>query len=748
MSAPKTTARPVTTAQRRQWLRVSAAVLGLLFAILFFPRAFLLPWWPKTQDAPWFLLSAVAYVSGIAFLLMLGRQFARLYVERRANVLGARFRTKLVLSAFALSLLPVLCMFYFTQALLNRTLQSWFSQPMVTVSQDIRGISELIANRMQTRLRRDSQRLLRDPAIARALARPGQPGLQPALAAFLRRSRWPGAFAVISQVNGSVLARVHAPPDWRELPPNPLPAGAQAKPKPEYLTMRLPLAGPRRPAYLELGRPLPARLTARLRQLRADYARYQQLNLRRRTLHRIYTGYLLLLTAAVLFVATWFALFLSKLITVPVAALAEATREISSGNLRHRIEIDAKDEIGQLVTSFNRMAEELETGREQLEAAGRSLREANRELERRRQQVEVLLEQQPAAVFTCTRTGILERRNPGLERMFGPAALEARHWRDLLDPQSRQALEHLCRKAGRLGAAAGQLEIQLQNGRSMSAAATVAPIPLEGAGTSGSGFIVVLEDLTDLLRMQQTAAWREVARRMAHEIKNPLTPIRLSAQRIQRWLGRAPASLEAGERGLLEECAATIETETLSMKRLVDAFGDFARFPVSRPAPGNLNRVLEDALRAFHDRLQGLEIQTKFDEVPELEIDADAIKRVFINLIDNAAEAMRDAKYPLLRVTTHRRKGYVEAMIADTGHGIADSEKSRLFLPYYSSRQRGTGLGLAIVAQILDEHNAAIRVEDNIPMGTRMIVSFPIPRAQAPPAEAGPADPALARSQA
>lgn len=748
MSAPHTTTRPVTTAQRRQWLRVSAMVLGLLFAILFFPRAFLLPWWPKTQDAPWFLLSAVAYVSGIGFLLMLGRQFARLYVERRANVLGARFRTKLVLSAFALSLLPVLCMFYFTQALLNRTLQSWFSQPMVTVSQDIRGISELIANRMQTRLRRNSQRLLRDPAIARALDRPGQPGLQPALAAFLRGRHWPGAFAVISRVNGGVLAQVNAPRDWRELPPNPLPAGAQAKRKPEYLTMRLPLDAVPQPAYLELGRPLPARLTTRLGQLRADYARYQQLNLRRRTLHRIYTGYLLLLTAAVLFAANWFALFLSKLITVPVAALAKATREISSGNLRHRIEIDAKDEIGQLVTSFNRMAEELESGRGQLEAAGRSLRAANGELERRRQQVEVLLEQQPAAVFTCTRSGILERRNPGLERMFGPAALEARHWRDLLDEPSSQALEHLCRKAGRLGAAAGQLEIQLANGRSMSAAATIAPIPLEQAGTGGPGFIVVLEDLTDLLRMQQTAAWREVARRMAHEIKNPLTPIRLSAQRIQRWLGRAPASLESEDRTLLEECAQTIEGETLSMNRLVDDFGDFARFPVSRPASGNLNRVLEDALRAFQDRLQGLEIQTELDELPELEIDADAVKRVFINLIDNAAEAMREAKYPQLRVATHHRKFHVEAIIADTGHGIPEPDKSRLFQPYYSSRQRGTGLGLAIVAQILDEHNATIRVEDNIPVGTRMIINFPIPRTQASSAEISPADPAMVRSPA
>ncbi len=726
-----------TTAQRRRWLRLSALLLLLVGGILFFPRAFLLP--PEKLASSWalFLLDSLCGLGIVLLCITLWRQVLKLYAERRANVLGAKFRTKLVIGALGLSLLPVFFMYIFNQALMNVSLQSWFSQPVTRVQGDTRSLALLLADTLRQRSQAEVSQLLQQTPLLGELRR-GLP-VQPLLKSWGRLPLARDSFLVVARVHGPILASVRAPAGWRALPPSPrltpppaAPAG-DSREGGKYTIERRLLPGVRPPTYLAVGTPVPPALLSRMRQLALDQAHYRQLSRLRRQLHRAYTGYLLLLMLVILFAATWFALYLAKLVTVPIEALARATRELSGGNLAHRVEVQAKDELGELVGSFNRMAGELESNRAQIETARGELELANGELERRQQRLEVMLESLPSAVLIANRDGDIERINAATPRLLGERAAQARNCREIFDASTQEDIWRLFRKADRQGAVSGQLEIR-REGATLSAAATVSPIPLAGNYGPRSGYIVVLEDLSDLLQMQKLAAWREVAQRIAHEIKNPLTPIRLAAERLERRMARDGAAVPAATAQLARECAAIIAAEAMSLKQLVDAFSDFARFPMAQPRPTDLNNIIAQALRAFEGRLEGIDVRTRLAVLPLLRLDPDGLKRVLVNLIDNAADALRDMPLREILIRTRLVEGMVEIEIADTGHGLRGVDKERLFLPYVSGKGRGTGLGLAIARRIVEEHGGSIRAEDNPPIGTRLIVELPLLAVETAPA--------------
>jgi nitrogen fixation/metabolism regulation signal transduction histidine kinase len=269
----------------------------------------------------------------------------------------------------------------------------------------------------------------------------------------------------------------------------------------------------------------------------------------------------------------------------------------------------------------------------------------------------------------------------------------------------------------------------------MNLAITVSALPGEpppGSEDASSGwFVVVLEDMSDLLQAQKSAAWGEVAQRVAHEIKNPLTPIALSAERIRLWLERQRGVREdSPEFGrVIEESCALIHDEVENLKRLVDEFSQFARFPQARPAPANLNQIVEGVLGVFNGRLDGIRISTQLaPDLPPVLVDADQFRRVVVNLMDNAAEAMESSLVKEMVITTRTdpQRSVVETEISDTGSGVSPEDREKLFLPYYSTKERGTGLGLAIVSRIVAEHHGAIRVEENQPLGTRFVVELPL----------------------
>ena len=480
---------------------------------------------------------------------------------------------------------------------------------------------------------------------------------------------------------------------------------------------------------LYVARVLPNDFLARYSEIQTQTATYARQKQGLRAYKRDVLLGLFLFTVILGFSTTWVALFLSKQVTVPIQALAEATREISRGNFDYRIDVKGQDELGMLVRSFNRMTEQLGEGRRQINEFTQSLEQAIEERERRRKLMEAILENIPTGVISLNSSGEVARVNSAVPAILGDSAREARTLPDLVGDDAARAVLHLMRRSLRMGVASREIEIATA-GRLVRAAVTVSSL---GPRLSNPGYVIVLDDLTDLLRAQKAAAWQEVAQRIAHEIKNPLTPIQLSAQRLLRYLERSSgtqpvAALRTELEKLVAECAGLIEREVHTLKSLVDAFSQFARFPSARLAPEDVNTIVASALDLFHGRLEGVTVRTELAAVlPLVKADRELLRRVLANLIDNAAEAMEGSAIRRMRVAT-RVDGdgdAVEIEISDSGQGISPEDKERLFLPHFSTKERGTGLGLAIASRIIAEHNGTIRVEDNLPTGTRFVIRFP-----------------------
>ncbi|HTM41271.1 MAG TPA: ATP-binding protein, partial [Terriglobales bacterium] len=478
--------------------------------------------------------------------------------------------------------------------------------------------------------------------------------------------------------------------------------------------------------------PLPPAFSETVHQIDASQQRYFQLAQLRKLVRSTYMELLALLTMLALFAATWLALFTSKLVTRPVAALAEATQQISRGRLDYRVQVAAADELGELVASFNRMAEELETSRRQIMASSRELKDANLALEQRRRHMETILESIPTGVLSLDAKRRVTHANVALQRIFNPQSriadrvnfLTGSTLSEIFPKEIGEDLEPLLRRADRMGVATSQVELSW-HGSMLNVAVTVATLEHENLGL---GYVVIFEDLSDLLKAQKQAAWREVARRVAHEIKNPLTPIALSAERIRRHLerGRPP---DAVSLSVIGGCAETIAGAVETVRSLVDEFSALARFPAANPQPANINAIVENTLSMFNGRLEGIEVRTLLTpDLPRVLADSEAIKRALANLIDNAAEATQDSMLREIDISTAMVPGRdaVEIMISDTGPGVTAELKEKLFLPYFSTKKRGTGLGLAIVSRIVEDHHGSIRVEENEPVGARFILELPV----------------------
>ncbi|MGH9435668.1 MAG: sensor histidine kinase, partial [Terriglobia bacterium] len=474
-------------------------------------------------------------------------------------------------------------------------------------------------------------------------------------------------------------------------------------------------------------RRLPLDIQLLASQIQQQAHRYDELSHEKRALKRLYLSILLLITLLILFAATWLAMFFAKQVTVPVQALAEATHAVLEGNLSWRITARANAELGSLIGLFNAMTRQLQESRVAIEKATQDLQRANRAMEERNNTMEAILENVPACVISFNPEGEITQANTATERMFGRApAKTAAGLTELFAPDEAREISRLFRRAQRQGVVNRQLTLGLAGRRALVSLTLSAVSAQHGA----VGFVMVIEDLTDLAKAQRSEAWREVAQRVAHEIKNPLTPIRLSSGRIQRLIEKSPP--DAASPRLLSavtESASLIEREVSTLEALVDEFSNFARFPASQPVPFPVNQIIENALGVFDGRLSRILIHRDLaSDIPAVRVDPEQMKRVVVNLIDNAAEALENStsKEIWVRSRADADREVVAIVVADSGPGIPPEAKERLFLPYFSTKQRGTGLGLAIVSRIVSEHNGSIRVEENWPSGTQFIIELPV----------------------
>jgi len=717
--------------QRRAMLVPLALGVLVLFFVVFSQTAFNLKQLrPGSVQQTFFLvgLSALIFLLLVALTFVLLRNLLKLYAERQLGVLGSRFRTRMVIGALLLSFLPSIVMFMFAYGLMNRSIDKWFSGPVEQLQQDSGSVARLLKDYAGQNSRQEALEIAKSPATQHAFKTGNYSG---ALDEFRRHEpTLQGGFA-LAIVDSSAVASLNAPEPWgalrKEFPTlDQIEDSPQkwAKGNSEYLLGMATVEGQ---GKILVGIPLPKNFSPTLDQINKNQHDYSQLRQETKRLRGMYMLYLTLLTVVVLFAATWGSLFVAKLVTRPVAALAEATREISRGHLGHRVEVTATDELGELVSSFNTMAGELETSRKKIEQSARALVESNTELEQRRRHIETILENIPTGVLSLDPEQRISHSNVALGRMFWPnggAPLHGSSMRAIFPEDVATDLEYLLRRASRKSVTAAQLEIPVLRDR-LNVTVTASSVQ---HGQQQLGYVVVFEDFSDLLKAQKEVAWREVARRVAHEIKNPLTPIALSAERILRHLDRGLIPDDASV-AVIHGCAETIAGAVETVRSLVDEFSSLARFPAAQPRPADVNEIIENTLGMFTGRLDGITVQKQLEEsLPMALADPEAIKRALANLIDNAAEAMQDALLREIHISTTlvESKDAVEIVVADTGHGVTREVKEKLFLPYFSTKKRGTGLGLAIVRRIIEDHQGSIRVEENQPLGTRFVVELPL----------------------
>ena len=713
-----------------------AVGIFVLFGILLSQSSFDLPFLnPDTNQQLLFFaaLSAVIFLLFVALTFVLARNLLKLFAERRLGVLGSKFRTRLVVGGLLLSFLPVIMMFWFAYGLMNRSIDKWFSRPVEEVREDTEAMASLLSRYLAQNARAEAESIAALPETQRAFA--GH-SFSTVMSEFRRHEpTLQGGFAVAIE-DGNAQASFAAPASWpllrAKIPLERLASDSILHLNWEQSDYIVGAASVNHRGLILVAMPLPEKLSETVKSLEASQRRYLELSRERKLVRRTYMGLLLLLTVLVLFSTTWLALYLSKLVTRPVVALAEATQEISRGRLDYRVEVSAADEIGDLVRSFNRMAEELETSRRQIDASSHDLSAANIALEQRRRHIETILESIPTGVLSLDAGRRITHVNHALLRMFNASGGESATphvaigaaLRDVFPQDVLDDLAPLLRRADRMGTTTTQLEMALHPSP-FNAAVTVATLQ---HGGQRLGYVLVFEDLSDLLKAQKQTAWREVARRVAHEIKNPLTPIALSAERIRRHLDRGSPP-DAASLEVLHSCAETIGGAVETLRTLVDEFSTLARFPTAQPAPANINSIVDNTLAMFNGRLDGIHVQTFLaPDLPKVMADSEAIKRALANLVDNAAEAIEGAMVRDIQISTSlvASRDAVEITVADTGHGVTQELKERLFLPYFSTKKRGTGLGLAIVSRIIEDHRGSIRVEENQPVGTRFVVELPL----------------------
>jgi two-component system nitrogen regulation sensor histidine kinase NtrY len=733
---------PRTQGRRR---RERIAVVAVLVLVVFF--GFLEGWFFRFKsDLPlWgnILLFALINVNVILLLLLVYlvlRNIVKLVFERKRDILGHQLRTRLVIAFVGLTLIPTIPLFLLATRFISFSLDYWFSHEVEESLELAVTLGKDYLEQEKEELAVDS-RLLREE-WARSYGTLGPPAAQTelALTSFLEQHLLDAIYLFDSQ--GTMTwqpQRLHLPQadvEWLEsfsLQENHTSSdilSVSLQDQREVLVARVVFPSPEmspseKRTRLVLLRLLPPRLTQKMFAITSGYENYLQLDLLRTPLKTSHLITFSIVTLLVIFAAIWFGFLLAKNITVPVQNLVAATQRVAEGDLHVRLDWEREDEIGMLIASFNKMVGDLQESQEQLATAYEALQQSHQELEERRRYMEIVLKNVAAGVVSVNAEGKIVTINKSAESMFGLRAEEilGRIYSELLEPGHMEIVESFMGTYQQKEQSHLERQVQAMVGNRPMVLLIKASI-LKDEQDHHLGAVVVFDDLTDLEKAQRMAAWREVARRIAHEIKNPLTPVQLSAQRLRRKY----ADLLSDPQGsLLEECTRTIVQQVEDMKRLVNEFSNFARLPRAHPTPCDLGSVAEESLALYrHTHPHISFILEKEEAFPLLNLDPNQFKQVMINLLENAIHAC-DGGEGTIRITLAYdpilRIARLEC--ADTGHGLPPEDKLRIFEPYYSTKEKGTGLGLAIVASIVADHNGFIRVRENVDRGTVMTIELP-----------------------
>jgi len=737
LSTTKTEARK----RRREWLIVVVIVGLVALSLRYQGQLFnLTTEIPLSGNILVLALINLNILLIIFCLFLVLRNIFKLVLERRRGIPGAKLRSKLVLAFVALSLIPTMLLFFVSAGFITNSIENWFNSQIedslkesLEVAQTYykNSASNALYYAEQISLTIKEQKLLNEDNL-------------PVLEELIHQKQKEYNLGIVEVFSSTLEELVRAV--------NPSVPAADFT-DPDSDSIREALQGNRFTRISPIGRAdlirgivpvysnwnpddvvgvvvvnyyVPYSLVNKMKEISSSFEQYKSTKLLKGKIQKGYILFLLLIALVIIFLSTWVGFHLARGITEPIQELAIATNRVASGDLNVTLDSYSQDEVGSLVEAFNTMTADLRKGQNAINRANLELQASNLELEQRRRYMEIVLANVTAGVISIDSQGHITTINKSAQKLLGlkTKRIIGRNFRDIVTPDYQPMIKGILKELIGSGKDSIRKQVSLPAGDT-KIILLVNVTTLKDEHNEFMGTVVVFDDLTQLLKAQRMAAWREVARRIAHEIKNPLTPIQLSAQRLRRrYLDRFSA-----DDIVFDECTTMIIKQVDDLKNLVNEFSSFARMPASNPSLNNLNDVLNEALVLFQEGHKEVHFQLQTDPyLPAFSLDREQIKRVAINLLDNAVAAVNGNANGQITVETSFNKDLKIATlkISDNGCGIPAEDKPRLFEPYFSTKKSGTGLGLAIVSTIISDHNGYIRVRDNEPHGTHFIVELPI----------------------
>jgi two-component system nitrogen regulation sensor histidine kinase NtrY len=669
----------------------------------------------------------------ILTVILLSRNLIKLYFERNLPDLGTSFRTRLIFAFVGISLIPSLILFFVATVLISTSIENWFSIQAERALNDSLGVGKSYYQQESDRALRHSKRISQELSkLDMSVLSHGE-----MLEIINQKKNSLDVDGVDLYFSSPKIKPIHTSQSalTGNLSDDLLNQKVREK---EFHTLietgqgNLVISGV--PFASTTGREIhgwilvrtiiPQSMVSTLEDISGAFEEYRQFKTFKNPIKGSYILSFLIITLVIMFSATWFGFYLARGITVPLLKLAEGTHEVAQGNLDFKIDVRAKDEIGTLVNSFNKMTSDLKLNKNQLEEANFSLKTSNLELDQRRAYIEAILENIGTGVISIDQEGVVKTFNQSAERILNLKAADVigKPYREGFKPLHLNSLVKSFEKKLEKQKINLEEEVQIKIDQKQ---VTLKMILTSLYNNNGDflGVVIVFDDLSALLKAQKMAAWQEVARRLAHEIKNPLTPIQLASQRLRKKFAEHAPDFDT----VFDESTQIIMDEVNSMKSMVDEFSQFARMPIFQPRPLQIHRLIQDMITLYQNAHKDVQFETSFDEKLDLiHADPEQLKRVFINLFENAIEAMNRAGRIEVKSRTLPDRNLAVFEISDSGIGIQPEDIDKLFLPYFSKKKSGTGLGLAIVHRIITEHHGTIRIEPNIPKGTKVILELPV----------------------
>ena len=732
--------------RRRREIILIVLLLGMVWLLFFFQThvSQLTDQIPVASNILVISLIGLIIILLLLLVFLILRNVVKLVFERKKKVLGAKLKTKLVLAFITLTLVPTMVLFFIAIHFITSSIENWFSIQVEGSLQESLVVAQVYYQDQAGNALYHARHMSQAVTQQRMLDK----GNQELLAGYLRAKQAEynlGAVELSSPqftspllIRSPNLASVTFPPLESKVLQEAIrgkeATKIQSVGQGDLIRGLVPIFSPQNPreviGVLVAVYFVPQSLVSRVTQISTAFEDYKQLSALKNPIKFSYLVTLSLVTLLIVFSATWFGLFLAKGITEPMQKLVEGTQKIVKGNLDFAIPKSSGDEIGTLVDSFNQMTRDLKSSKSQVEKAHTDLSKSNLELEQRRRYMEVVLRNVGTGVISLDSTGRIRTINRSAEKILGIEAVQVvgKAYTDLLQGEYLRLADELVRAVNRAENHSITRQIKLRVRIDMLTLLVKMAI-LRDEEERYLGMVVVVDDLTQLQKAQRAEAWREVARRIAHEIKNPLTPIQLSAQRLRkRYLN------QFGQDGVIfDECTKTIITQVEELKNLVNEFSSFARMPAANPTPNPLNDIIREATVLHEEGHKNIRFEFKPDDrIPVFNLDKEQIKRVMVNLLNNAVAAVdavagKDGGGQILiESQLDPLMNLARVEVADNGCGVPPEDIPFIFEPYFSTKPSGTGLGLAIVNTIISDHHGYIRVKDNLPRGSRFIIELPI----------------------